>query len=220
MKTFATIATLASSLAFASAATADTLIAYWNFNDFDTSDANIAADAGSGNLNMTGWGGPVQSFAGSTENALFDDEAGGSLSLQGGSPTDGIFPGNNTFIDFEISMAGFQDLEISYWTRRTGTGFDSNQWSYSINGVDFIDFGPEIDPDSSTAGEVIVMPTLTGANDAASVTLRYTLDGATSNSGNNRIDNVQINATLIPAPGALALLGLAGAIGTTRRRRG
>ena len=43
--------------------------------------------------------------------------------------------------------------------------------------------------------------------------------GSFTAGGTVRIDNVMVNGTLIPAPGALALLGAAGLIGGTRRRR-
>jgi len=45
-----------------------------------------------------------------------------------------------------------------------------------------------------------------------------TFSGATDSGGNNRLDNIQFNATAVPAPGALALLGVAGLIGARKRR--
>lgn len=216
MKTFATIATLAGSLALTAAAQADTLIAYWNFNDFDTSASNIAADAGNGNIDLTGFGGGVSSFAGSEINALFGDESGGSLSLTGGGT--GI-PGNGTWIDITFSMSGLQNLDVSWAGRGTGTGFDNNQISYSTDGMSFTDFG---DPYDSTHTSFELYEFAFGGllDDAALVTLRITFDGATgSGGGNNRIDNLQINAMAIPAPGAFAVLGLAGLVGCSRRRR-
>jgi MYXO-CTERM domain-containing protein len=47
--------------------------------------------------------------------------------------------------------------------------------------------------------------------------MRVTFTGATSATGNNRMDNFQFNADAIPAPGAVALIGLAGLV--ARRRR-
>jgi MYXO-CTERM domain-containing protein len=50
------------------------------------------------------------------------------------------------------------------------------------------------------------------------VFVRMTLSGATNSSGTFRLDNVQFNATPVPAPGAMALLGVAGLLGARRRR--
>jgi MYXO-CTERM domain-containing protein len=56
-----------------------------------------------------------------------------------------------------------------------------------------------------------------GLNNAATAYMRVTFTGATAASGNNRMDNFQFNADAIPAPGAVALIGLAGLV--ARRRR-
>jgi hypothetical protein len=56
------------------------------------------------------------------------------------------------------------------------------------------------------------------AANQADVIFRLTCDAAPSSTGGtNRIDNVFIEGTVIPAPGALALLGLAGLAGRRRR---
>lgn len=203
------------------AAQAD-LLAYWNFNTFDPgTDTVINADAGSGTVDLSGWGGGVQNFAGTTENALFGDESGASLSLQGGDNLGGgVFAGNGTWIDVNISMSNYQDLIVSFATRGTGTGFDTGTWSWSTDGTSFTTV-PGVNTASQSSSwsvPVVDFSSFAALNDAANVTLRYTLDGASSSSGNNRIDNLQVNATLIPAPGALALLGVAGLIGVRRRR--
>ena len=44
------------------------------------------------------------------------------------------------------------------------------------------------------------------------------LTGATGSTGNNRFDNFIFSADVIPAPGAIALLGVAGLVGVRRRR--
>jgi len=55
-------------------------------------------------------------------------------------------------------------------------------------------------------------------NAASSIIFRITYDGATGGGGNARVDNLQINGTLIPAPGSVALIGLAGLMAGRRRR--
>jgi len=191
------------------------LVGYWNFNTFDpATDTTLPADDGSGNgeIDLDGWEGDVANFDGDSTNTRSGDPADDSLSLRDDD-------GNGSFIEITFSMSGLEDLDVSYWTRRTGTGFDSNQWSYSTDGVTFTDFGPEIDPINDSGGELLTLPTLTALDDASTAYLRYTLDGATSGSGNNRLDNLQLNATIIPEPGSLALLGLGG-LALLRFRRG
>ncbi len=180
------------------------LVAYWNFNAFDPAEETVlAADLGSGEISLAGWDGGVAAYAGSTTNALGGDPAGDSLSLVGDT-------GNGTFIDLSFSMAGMRDLEISYWTRSTGTGYDANQWSYSLDGANFTDFGPEIEPSTNTSGALAPPLGLTGLDEADTAYLRYTLEGASSGAGNNRIDNLQLNASAVPEPSSFALLGAAG----------
>ena len=51
---------------------------------------------------------------------------------------------------------------------------------------------------------------------ASNAIIRFTIDGASSTSGNNRFDNIALNGTMIPEPASLALLVLGGLL--LRRR--
>jgi hypothetical protein len=112
------------------------VIAYWNFNSLSIGSASapgtggvpttIAADLGSGTLSLADWTGLVDDFGGSTLNALNGAPAGASLSLVSNV-------GNGSFIQISFSMAGFTDLEVSFATRGTSSGFDSGQWAYSTD---------------------------------------------------------------------------------------
>ena len=218
--------------AIASAANAD-LVAYWNNNSnalpvsgfgYTSTAFPQAADLGSGSMTIGGgimsetivnangtevytW---AQSFGGSTLNALNGDAAGGSFSIQGGTEN-----GNNgAYLQFQLDMSGFTGLDISYATRGTSTGFSSQIWSWSTDGVNFTTF-ETFTGTNVTTFSVKTLATLSALDGAATAFLRVTFDGATSSTGNNRLDNIQFNA--IPAPGAIALLGLAGL--AARRRR-
>lgn len=197
------------------------VVAYWNFNSLNIPTASapgsggvpttIAADQGTGSISLSGWTGLVDDFAGSTLNALNSDASGASLSLVSST-------GNNSFIEISFSMAGLRDLAITFDTRGTSTGYDSGIWSYSTNGSTFFDFGAQTATRSTTFATT--GPGVTASlNNASTAFLRYTLNGATTTGGNNRIDNLQLNATAVPEPSSLAVLGLIGAAGVVARRR-
>jgi hypothetical protein len=179
--------------------TAQTLVGYWNFNTGANGVAwNAPIPATTGAATITAgtwtWGDLLftDGFAGSTLNGISGETAGASLSLRNNAM-------NGNYIQFEFSMTGFTDLEISYWSRRTTTGFNSNQWSWSTDGLAFTDFGDVINPSSASGGAIVAITAPAALDNAANVYLRYTLDGATAATGNNRIDNLQLNAVQIGA---------------------
>ena len=75
---------------------------------------------------------------------------------------------------------------------------------------------------NSTTAQAAYTTTFAGisaADNQASLLIRWIATSAPSATGGTaRIDNVQIQGTLVPAPGAVALVGLAGLM--ARRRRG
>ena len=182
------------------AAKAD-LLSYWNFNTGNTGVADaewtgtLGATTGSGTLDLTSWTGTSEDFSGTTTNLLGSDGtgSGASLSLRG----DG---GNGSYIDLMFSTTGFEDVVLSFATRGTGTGYTSGIWSYSTGGAFTNLSGDTSSNSSSWSLETVDLSSITSVDNTASVTLRYTLDGATSASGNNRLDNIQINANAVGAP--------------------
>ena len=113
-------------------------------------------------------------------------------------------------------MTGFTSLDVTFATRGTSTGFSTGQWSWSTDGSSFTDFGPNT---ATTSTSFALAPTVSTSllDEAATAYLRYTLTGASTATGNNRIDNLQLNA--IPEPGTLGVLMAAGAALAIRRRR-
>jgi hypothetical protein len=195
------------------------LVAHWNFNSLSIATASapgvggvptsIASNSGSATLSLTGWTGLVDDFAGSTLNAQFLDPAEESLSLISNA-------GNNSFIQLSFSMSGFTDLEVAFATRGTASGFDSGLWSYSSDGVNFTDLGVNTATRTTTYG--IASFSTSALDNQGTAFLRYTLSGATSTTGNNRIENLTLTA--VPEPGSAAvLLGSVIGFGLLRRRR-
>lgn len=143
----------------------------------------------------------------------------GGLTPSGGSPA-----ANGKSMVFKFSMAGFSNLSVSYATQRSGTGFTSQVLEYSVDGVNWSSIGANTSVQSSFStlgtppGVATVFSGISGLDGAAVAYVRMTLTGATNSSGNNRFDNFIFSADVVPAPGAMALLGVAGLLGARRRR--
>jgi hypothetical protein len=113
--------------------------------------------------------------------------------------------GNGSYIEMQFSMSGLSDLGISFATRGTSTGFNTGQWSYSTDGLNFTDFGPNTATTSTSYQLASGSPFGTAALDGStSAYLRYTLSGATSSSGNNRIDNLLLQSGISSTPSTVA----------------
>src|SRR5215212_6432984 len=128
------------------AARADEL-AVWNFND---SDLNV--DHGNGTLTSSLNVVNVLFAAGTTNNARQGDIAGQALSLQGG--TSNVNNGRN--ITFNVGTAGFSNIVVTLATQGTSTGFNSNQFQYSLDGTTFINFGSPYIPAAAFGAVPIV----------------------------------------------------------------
>ena len=116
---------------------------------------------------------------------------------------------NGKSVLFIFSMSGYESLIVSFATRGTATGFNSGVWSWSTDNSTYTTLaGVNTATRTTTFGVATAdFSTELGLNDSATAYLQYTLSGATSSSGNNRLDNIQFNATPIPEPTSLSLLG-------------
>ncbi|MGA1540277.1 MAG: DUF5011 domain-containing protein, partial [Chthoniobacterales bacterium] len=77
------------------------------------------------------------------------------------------------------------------------TGFTSQVWEYSADGITWMPLttldSTTITSNFATTG-VITLPAITALDNAPDAYHRLTVDGATSSSGNNRLDNIQLVA--------------------------
>jgi len=206
-------------LAASQSARADEL-AVWNFND-----SNLNVDRGNGTLTSNIIAANILFAAGTTNNARLGDLAGQALSLQGGTGT--VNNGRN--LTFNVSTLGFSDIVVSFATQGTSTGFNSNQFQYSLDGLNFIDFGSPYVP-LSAFGSVPVVFTLSsilGLNNNPNAAFRIVFNGASSATGTNRIDNFVVDGTgstipdSIPEPMSVVLLltGLGGLYKFRKKRK-
>jgi hypothetical protein len=205
-------------LAASQAARADEL-AVWNFND-----SNLNVDHGSGTLTTTINAANVSFAAGTTNNARQGDIAGQALSLQGGTGN----ANNGRNITFNVSTVGFSNIVVSFATQGTSTGFNTKQFQYSLDGVSFINFGSPFAPATAFGSVPIVfsLAAIEGLNNNPNAAFRIVFNGATSSTGNNRIDNIVVEGTTIdtaevPEPTSVMLLlsGLGGLYKLKRRKR-
>lgn len=182
---------------------------------------------GTGNTNTE-----LNGFAGTAINAgteLSTTTSGAaSLAFIGGQQSAGpVYAANGKSAVIRLSLLGYQNLGISFAAQRTATGFTSQVWEWSTDGANYNPIGTKVA--GSSAGDiqtsflltdVLSFSGISGLDDAADAYVRITFDGATGTSGNNRIDNLRFEATAIPEPGTLSLLGLAVAgLGFVRSRR-
>ena len=201
----------------------------------------LVANFGTGSLYLNGTNGSsdffepangsinteINAFGGTTLNATggmsIVTTSPAALAIVGGAASvpAGTFGANGKSMVFRFSMSGLSNLSVSYAVQRTASGFTTQQWDYSADGTTWSSAATITGIGASFAGGTTnVAATLgvaSGLNNAANAYMRVTFTGASSSTGNNRMDNFQFNADAIPAPGAAALIGLAGLV--ARRRR-
>ena len=102
---------------------------------------------------------------------------------------------NEKSIVFKISTLGFDDLVLNYDTRGTATGFNTHEWSYSVNGESFT-IVKTIPGRTETvfSTQNVDFSNYTDINDKPIVYIKVTVSGATSDNGNNRFDNINFTA--------------------------
>ena len=131
---------------------------------------------------------------------------------------------SNNGRDFDIQLFSaqgfFQNMTLSFATNGLGNGFRSVQLSYSINGGATFTAGPIAL--LTQAPQIVSLAVPVGANNAPLLVLRFDFSGGQS-SGNDiqtRVDNIQINGTIVPEPTTIAggLLGVLGLCWFQRRR--
>ncbi len=180
-------------------ARAPQVIAYWNFNSQTfsgnlpgqgTVPLSIDADLGVGTLSLAAWTARVRDTSGQLGNLLPGQVPGKGMQLWESS-------GNGSYLQFTTSMTGRKNLIVSFMMAANGSGdFDENQWSWSTDGVNFTNFGPVIGADGSFLSTVPAPSDLDGA---ATVYLRFTLNGAYDPDSTNRatygLDNISLTAT-------------------------
>ncbi|MBL8060512.1 MAG: PEP-CTERM sorting domain-containing protein [Chthonomonas sp.] len=219
------LATLAGLSALGTFASAQTLLLYTNFNDTSSVGAFLSSSVNllSGNYTVAGataaptftspGNGNFGSFSGTLTNAQLGDPAGGAFVVVGTAS-------NGATLTLQMNTTGYKDLRLKDVFRRTGTGFNDididistnggGSWSALVSNHNASSSAFPAAPDIDT-----VLPV--AAENNADVRIRFTFSGATSTSGNMRMDNLTIHGNVVPEPATLAAVGLG--LGALLRRK-
>ncbi|RYZ88837.1 MAG: hypothetical protein EOO68_26040, partial [Moraxellaceae bacterium] len=195
-------------LLIASGVSAQTTLAGWTFdstvanpNTPKTVLANVGTQVNAAELYANGTNGSsnwiaateLDAFAGAlTNDPRTTPSAGLSYSLLGGTSN----AANGKAIVLKFSMTGFENPVLTFVTRGTSSGFATHQWAYSVDGLTFTNFGTNTANTGSTFTlRTLDLSAINAVDNASALYLRLTVSGATSASGNNRLDNFVVKAT-------------------------
>ncbi len=173
-----------------------------------------------------------------TSLSAFHALAATTWSTPAGNGSQYSFSSNNwsvgDYYQITLSTLGYGNVSLSWDQTRSSTGPSSFRVDMSTDGTNFstilasysvIQAGlagsGTLSWSTSAANYQSAFTTsiasIAGADDAASLTFRFVNLSTVAAAGTNRIDNIIVSGDVVPAPGAIALLGLAGLV--ARRRR-
>lgn len=172
------------------------LIYYWNFNNnIPGTNQNweqpIPANIGAAQITYTFT--EAFSFAGTIINGIEGEIAGGSFAPRGG--VDNI--NNGAYLTINAPTTGYNDIVITYPTRRTSTGFNTQEIQYTIDGSTWVTketFDISLFENNWLVNQIIVVnfSEITAVDNNPDFAVRIILNGTTSSAGNNRFDNIQV----------------------------
>ena len=192
------------------------LLAHWSFDSYAGGIAALRPDDGNqlGDTFTPGNGTGTPTFTAGIGTPLNDPRslpATPSINVGAGTAANG-----STFT-IQVNGVGYSAFTVSFEVNKSGSGVKDFTWAYST-GSGFTD----ITPQSATASGYQVLTFnfsgVTALNNASSIFLRATLNGATGSGSTTDFDNFQVNAVPEPVNVALVLFGL-GVVGMKFGRR-
>ena len=129
------------------------------------------------------WG----TFKGTNIHNPTGSDSGGSLAITG-------IRNNHRYFQIVADLTGFRNISVSWAERRTQTGFNSPAIAVAPDGKNFtnIPISGQTTPLKRWATRIAFAGNR--LDNAAKATIRFTLQGASSASGNVRLDNIQLRA--------------------------
>lgn len=177
-----------------------TLLYYWHFNTLETPEDVTSIDADYSLVpGVTGYFEYTNPIEGERDMDAFD--TGSILNAQMGEGSGKAVrvrnPSTERTLDFFVPTNLASGITFTYVVQRSNSGMLENIFSYSIDGENFITDGlTENIIEVSTAYAVysVDFTNITAANDNPNFRVRISFNGNTSNTGNNRIDNITLFA--------------------------
>ncbi|TVR82524.1 MAG: hypothetical protein EA409_04730 [Saprospirales bacterium] len=169
------------------------MIHYWHFNAASGIQDEVPADV------FSGGEAPVLVYQkidpNGPEIGIMDDVGGSNINAQPGFEAGrGIRPRNPSFngeLYIQLNSEGFENLQLSYATERSGQGMLKQVFYVSTDGENFFPFGDTIDIETDYHLVELDFSSLPGAdnNPDFSLKIRF-LEQNTADNGNNRFDNI------------------------------
>lgn len=183
---------------------AQTLVHYWNFNN-SASEATLLAPSsslvpGAGMVHTPGGGSAIQitsnttgqGFETTNPNARNGDPSGAHLRLN--------TPLAATLV-ISMPTTGYENPVVKYGTRRSGSGAGDQYIAYSTDGTTFLPFDTIFPVDGDPAMAILDFSSIAAADNNPNFKVCITFGvGSGDTGGNNRFDNVTLDATVQGAP--------------------
>lgn len=166
--------------------------------------------------------GAMQLLTGDLTNAESGFTAGSGLGMRNLNITGGaqnLTEGKSIILTFDAT--NYQNMVLSFAERYTSTGPTTVSVSVSSDGVNYLPAGSFATTRTSAwFARSVDLSSFAILNNDSQVFAKITVSGFNSGSnGAARFDNIKIDGTLIPTPGALALAGMGGLMVARRRRK-
>jgi hypothetical protein len=228
-------------LAAVSAGAHADVVTQWNFNstvaDGNTATGVITPVIGSGIASLIG--GTTSTFASGDAGGGSSDPASGDDSGWNLSTFAAQGAGNKTRgAQYAVNTVGFENIVIAYDLRHSNTASRYEQFQYSLDGMNFVDFATFDGNagDSWFNGRTVDLSSIAGADNNANFAFRVVAAFAPSTSGYEaskpgstygttstwRFDMVTVNAAPVPEAETYAMmlagLGLVGFMAARRRQ--
>jgi MYXO-CTERM domain-containing protein len=218
MKSLSSLLIASAVIATASAASAD-VIAGWSIPTAVTATTAATYSYGAANLGALVSGSMLSGTHSSASTAWSSPAGNGStyaLSSNGWNVGD--------YYQISLATTGYSGVSVAWEQTRSSTGPAGFEAVLSVDGgstfsslgaytVNQVSWNATVPVTTSSFGSLA-----SAADNQASVIIRFKVvtAGTSTTTGTNRIDNIVVSGS-IPAPGAVALIGLAGLV--SRRRR-
>ncbi len=179
---------------------AQDLMHYWNFNTVDGTVEMVTADysivAGTTSITYPGTG-----------DGYMDDVSGDILNAQNGEPAgNGLRPRNPSdtrSLVIAFPTIGYENIEVKFAVKRTGSGATEQYYTYSIDGgITFVNTGlttTTFFPTEDYSLVTVDFSAIEGTenNEDFIFKIDFGGDNASGSGGNNRFDNLTVMGTLM-----------------------